>query len=223
LPYDDEYVFPDCSTRANSQRLFHPDKNKTLKYARESGKFANVISCDCGYYAEGYLSPEMASLFGGFPFTPDEEDYLTFSIPRWGNNPERVPFTAVADDYGHIVHGILLDPAKYNGTLVQAVSDIKSFQEVVDAFVKVTGKKARLQYLPSAESFETFNSKGLEDVRDMFRFLQIVSGRYYDGAETELETAKQLKASAFEAMGLADGHALTSIDDIFKKNFGQSS
>tara|TARA_R110002003_G_scaffold149_3_gene13508 strand:+ start:29089 stop:29277 length:189 start_codon:yes stop_codon:yes gene_type:complete len=54
-------------------------------------------------------------------------------MPRWGGK-EDVPLISIGDDYGDIVHGIFLEPEKWNGKLVQGVSDVKSFDEVVAAF-----------------------------------------------------------------------------------------
>jgi NmrA-like family len=195
------------------------DKNKAVKYAKSCNKFTNVVSVDCGHYLEGFLWEELVSALGGFPLIPDEEGYLTICMPKWGNDPERIPLTAVADDYGHIVHGVLLDPAKYNGKLVQAVSDIKSYDGIAQTFEKVTGKKSRVKYLESAEAFQTYGQPPLEDVREMFRFLQRVQGRYFDGQETEEETARGLKADAFMAMGVPEDYTLTTLEEFFKKHF----
>ena len=142
---------------------------------------------------ESFLDKEFVAVLGGFPLIPDEEGYLTLSVPRFGNNPERVPLTAVADDYGHIVHGVFLDPAKCNRKLVQAVSDIKSFEGIAQAFAKVTGEQARVKFMESADVFPTMHGQMvLEDVKDMFRYLQHpkVQGRYFNAAETEAETAR---------------------------------
>ncbi|KAF7510639.1 hypothetical protein GJ744_006251 [Endocarpon pusillum] len=196
------------------------NKYKTLKHAKSRPEFTNVIAVDCGWYFEVFLSEEFAGVLGGFPLIPDEEGYLTLSIPRWGNDPERVGLTAVAQDYGDIVHGVLLDPAKYNGKLVQANSDIKSSEEIAATFEKVTGKKARVKYLQSAEEMQTYGQTVLEDVREMFRFLQRAEGRYYNGEETEGETAKALKAAVAEATAGSEGAALMSLEDFFQKHFG---
>lgn len=58
---------------------------------------------------------------------------FVFRAPRWGGK-EDVPFIAVEKDYGDIVHGIFLEPEKWNGKLVQAVSDIRSFDGFTQAF-----------------------------------------------------------------------------------------
>jgi hypothetical protein len=54
-------------------------------------------------------------------------------VSKWGGK-EEVPFIAIGDDFGDIVHGVFLEPEKWTGKLVQGVSDIKSFDEVVAAF-----------------------------------------------------------------------------------------
>ena len=201
--------------------IFSTDKSKILKHAKSRVEFTNVISVDCGHYLEAFLWEEFVPAIGGFPLIPDEEGYLTISVPKWGNDPEQLPLTAVADDYGHIVHGVLLNPAKFNGKLVQAVSDIRSYQEIADAFEKVTGKKSRVKYLESGEAFPTYGNPALEDVRDMFRFVQRVQGRYFDGQETEMDTARALKADASMAMGVPEDYTLTTPEECFQKHFGK--
>lgn len=152
---------------------------------------------------------------------PDEEGYLSLIVPRWGGEPERVPFTYVAGDYGHIVHGVLLDPAKHNGKLIQAVSDIISFEGIAEIFERVTGNKSRVKYLESAEAFPTHGVPVLEEFREMFRFLQRAQGKYFDGQETEEETARGLKADAFMEMGVSEDYALTTAENFFIKYFGE--
>ena len=79
------------------------------------------------------MIPEVAPIFGGFPFIPSDDGTLVFRAPLWGGK-EDVPFIAIADDYGDIVHGVLLEPERWNGKLVQGVSDIASLEHVVRAF-----------------------------------------------------------------------------------------
>ena len=77
--------------------------------------FTTVTSVDAGWYFEGLLVEEYADGFGGFPFHPDEEGYLTFRVPRWGPDNSWI---GVADDFGDIVHGVFLDPENFNGKMV---------------------------------------------------------------------------------------------------------
>lgn len=179
-----------------------------------------MVGVEPGWFMEVFLADGMAAVFGGFPQIPDQEGYMTLCVPHWGNTPERVPFTAVTEDYGHVVHGVLLDPAKHNRKLVQAVSDIRSLEEVTQIFTKVTGKKARAKILGSAEELPTYGQSVMEDVRDMFRYLHRVEGKYFDGQETEDKTSNSLKADAFKAMGQSEDYALTSVEEFFKKHFG---
>lgn len=80
---------------------------------------------------ETFLWPEIAPIFGGWPFNPDEEGHMTFTCPRWGGPNAEVPFIAMAADYGDIVHGILLAPEKYNGRLIQGISQSRALENVI--------------------------------------------------------------------------------------------
>jgi hypothetical protein len=81
------------------------------------------------------LIEELAPIFGGFPFSADEEGFYTLRTPTWGGS-EEIPFIGIGDDYGDIVHGAFLDPAKYNGQLVQAVSRSATLDQLAQGFTK---------------------------------------------------------------------------------------
>ena len=78
---------------------------------------------------------EMAPVLGGWPFVPDEEDYLTLRVPRWGGN-EKIPFIAIGEDWGDLIHGALLQPEKYNGKFVHGMSQEATASELVEVFDK---------------------------------------------------------------------------------------
>jgi hypothetical protein len=160
----------------------------------------------------------MSPIFGGFPFVPGDDDVLTFKAPKWGGK-EDIPFIAVQDDFGDIVHGILLEPEKWNGKFVQAVSEITSADEMVKAFERATEKKARFEVVPW-EDMETYGMKAIETVKCMFGFCQYSGGKYY-GVPTENETSGELKKAAHEAQGKsgADGKLMT-LERWFKREFG---
>jgi hypothetical protein len=82
---------------------------------------------------ENHLVEELAPIFGGFPFQADEEGYYTLRAPRWGGN-EEINFIAIGDDFGDLVHGVFLDPEKYNGQLVQGMSESATAEQLVQAF-----------------------------------------------------------------------------------------
>lgn len=75
--------------------------------------------------------------------------------------------------------------------------------------------------MEKAEEFPTYGQTVLEDVRDMFKFLQHqgVKGRYFDGVETEAETARGLKADAAMAMGGSGDYGLMGLEEFFQKHF----
>lgn len=104
------------------------------EYAKAKS-FTSVAIVSPGWYLENHLAEQLAPLFGGFPFSPDEEGYLTLKCPRWGGN-EEIPFISIGDDYGDIVHGVFLSPEDYNGQLIQAISQSATATQLVEAFQK---------------------------------------------------------------------------------------
>ncbi|KAJ5801840.1 NAD(P)-binding protein [Penicillium pulvis] len=174
------------------------------------------------WFLENYLDLMYAEIFGGFPLKKDDEGFLTYRIPLWGGR-EDVPWISVTDDLGDIVHGIFLNPTRWNGRLVQANADIASFGDVVRKFVKVTGRKAR--YIPyvSADDFPTNGVHFLEQLRDMFKFIQYRDGEYFCTGITEVRSAAELKKSAFNAKGGKGRENLMSVEEWFKVKFAPSN
>ena len=108
-------------------------KYKIEQYAKQLGAFETVTPINAAWYLENFLDKEVAPIFGGFPYFPDEEGYLTFQVPHWGGN-NQVPFLGVCDDYGDIVQGIFLDPTRYKGRVIHGASDMRSFSQLVADF-----------------------------------------------------------------------------------------
>ncbi|KAI9372463.1 hypothetical protein BJX61DRAFT_552879 [Aspergillus egyptiacus] len=195
-------------------------KHKIEQYARNTPRFQSVNFICAAWYLENFLVKEIAPIFGGFPFIPDSEGILTFRCPRWGGN-EDVPFVSITDDYGDLVHGLFLDPVRWNGTVVHGCSDILSFEELVGHFQEVTGKKARYDPVePSWEAFETFGVPELEDTKLMFGVTQTTGGRYFGAEPSEKNTAGELKRATAVALGLPEEkQGLVSVRDWFAKHF----
>jgi hypothetical protein len=167
-----------------------------------------------------------------------EDGTFVLRVPRWGGK-EEVPFTSIGNDFGDVVHGVFLEPEKWTGKLVQGVSDIKSFPEVVAAFEKstmsclkssyhaaltiaATGKKARYEEVPKWQDLEIYGVGPLETVKLMFGFCQASGGRYF-GDETEMVTARELKRNAAKASGRSgSGDDLHTLEDFFARRFGRS-
>lgn len=217
-------------------------KYKIEQYSRQLGKFQTVNPVAAGWFFENFLDKMVAPIFGGFPHFPDAEGYLTFRVPYWGGE-ERVPFVSISHDFGDIVHGVFLDPIRYNGQMVQGVSDIRSFDQIVSDFAKgelklahsvlrcrklnvslsiVTGKATRFQpILPSWEAFDTQGIAELEEVKLMFGFTQSTDGRYFGNEYTEKHTAAELKRATAIALKIPeDQQHLVSAEGWFRERFG---
>ncbi|GAB1195929.1 hypothetical protein APSETT444_005194 [Aspergillus pseudonomiae] len=195
-------------------------KNKIENYAKSLESFETITPIGAGWFLENFLGKEVAPVFGGFPYFPDDHGYLTFRVPYWGGD-EHVPWLSVSDDFGDIVQGIFLDPGRWNGHFVHGVSDIRSFEQVVADFAAVTGRKARFQpILPTWEAFDTHGIQELEDVKLMFGFTQLTGGRYFGPEATEVDTARQLKQITALKLGRPEEqHKLTSARDWFAARF----
>jgi hypothetical protein len=87
------------------------------------------------WYMEDFLMPSFYQGFGGFPFNKDSEGQLTLRSPLIGGG-ESVPWICIEEDFGDLVHGIFLNPLRWNRRTVQAVGDIQSFADVVDTFAR---------------------------------------------------------------------------------------
>ncbi|KAJ5612595.1 NmrA family protein [Penicillium lagena] len=175
-------------------------KSKIEKYAMDTGFFETVCPVFAGFYMELFASKEMAPVFGGFPYFSDEEGFLTLSTPRWGTETDMpVGWIAVKEDFGDIVHGVLLAPEKYHKKIVPALSDPSSFPEVARTFQSVTGKKTRYVIQPSWETFGG-GIPELEDQRRLFHFGHLSNAKYFANEPTTAAVSAHLKAKAFEAM-----------------------
>ncbi|KAF2728698.1 NAD(P)-binding protein [Polyplosphaeria fusca] len=194
------------------------DKYAIGEYAKSTNAFKSTVIVSAGWYFENFLVQEMAPIFGGFPYIPAEDGTLVFRAPKWGGK-EDVPFIAMRDDFGDIVHGVLLEPEKWDGGFVQGVSHICSLESMVEDFEKATGKRARFEEIPNWRDLEVYGVRALETVKLMFGFCQESGGRYY-GVETENQTAAELKKKGAEACGKSgDGVALLTSEKVFKREF----
>ncbi|KAI9163046.1 NmrA-like family domain-containing oxidoreductase lnaB [Paramyrothecium foliicola] len=192
------------------------EKHAVGEYAKTKG-FKTVALVSPGWYMENHLVEELAPVIGGFPFTPDGEGYLTLQVPRWGGN-EEIPFIAIGQDYGDLVHGVFLNPDKYNGRLIHGASQSISAEAFVQAFEKVTGKKSRYIAVEDWKSFETYGRGDLETIKYMFGFCQHSGGKYY-GVPNDVSTPAALKAAAARAKGKAGEGSLTTAEGFFQMYF----
>ncbi|KAG7128323.1 NmrA-like family domain-containing oxidoreductase lnaB [Verticillium longisporum] len=168
---------------------------------------------------ESFLWPDIAPIFGGWPLEADDEGYLTFSCPRWGGSNDAAPLIAMAADYGDIVHGVLLAPERWNGQLVQGISQSQALESVIPVYKKVTGKKARFRFMDSWEDVQTYGMTALVTVQRIFGFCQQSGGLYY-GVPNDTAAAAELKRAAAAAQG-KDGEdaELMTLERFFRQQF----
>ncbi|KAF7526580.1 hypothetical protein PCG10_003971 [Penicillium crustosum] len=195
-------------------------KNQIETYARSTGAFENLVPIIPGYFLENFLFKQGAFIMGGFPWETDAEGYLTWKVPYWGGD-ERIPFLSVADDFGDIVHGILISPSEYHLQVVQAMSEITDYQKMTEAFAQVTGKKTRFQpILPTWKAFDASGNQGFEDVKSMFGFTQETQGHYFGREATDDQVSKNLKASAvLDYKESQQSSSLKTVRDWFAREF----
>lgn len=156
-------------------------KSEIERYAVNTGYFETFCPVYAGFYMELFASKDMARVFGGFPFFPDENGVTTLCTPRWGTKKDMpAGWIAVNEDFGDIVHGVLTEPEKYHKKGVEALSDACSFPDVASCFQSgvsyliptyllfdpcianlinsisaVTGKKTQYICYPSCETYGT--------------------------------------------------------------------
>ncbi|KAF5485080.1 NmrA-like family domain-containing protein [Colletotrichum siamense] len=185
-------------TKGEVPVLAFDDKSAISKYLLEPGKFETAAIVSAAWFLENAFDPKYTAAFGGFAMIKDAEGYLTWETPAMGNNPESVPWLAVADDYGDFVHGVFLDPQRWNGCYIHGVSDSSSFAEMTAKFEEVTGKPARYKEvktggLSAADEFKT------KEVNGLFDLMQAIEGNFFNGMPTDHENARILKKAAAEA------------------------
>ena len=117
-------------------KTFPIDKAAISEYLLEPGRFETASILSAGWFLENAFDPKYTAAFGGFATIPDAEGFLTYRVPAMGNDPESVPWLAVADDYGDFVHGVFLDPERWNRQYIHGVSESASFAELTAKFQK---------------------------------------------------------------------------------------
>lgn len=116
-----------------------PDKARTSQYmfkVAEQGKISTATAVNAGWFLENGFDPKYIESFGGFAMAEDEEGYITWKTPPMGNEPDSVPWLSVADDYGDIVHGVFLEPERWNDQFIDAVSESMGFRDLTGTFQK---------------------------------------------------------------------------------------
>ncbi|RAL02581.1 NmrA/HSCARG family protein [Aspergillus ibericus CBS 121593] len=181
--------------------------------------FRTTTPIIAGWFMENLLEREYADLFGGFPLIPDEEGYLTYKTPLWGGK-EDFPWISITDDFGDLVHGVFLNPGRWNRRVVQGVGQVSGSEGVSKVFGEVTGKKTRYIPLLDPQDMNTQGEFWREQERDVFVFAQSRDGEYFCNGPTEVETAGELKRAAVRAKGGEGREELMTVREFMEREFG---
>ncbi|KAJ6785460.1 hypothetical protein PWT90_01170 [Aphanocladium album] len=194
----------------------YDQKAAIAEYARSRG-FTSAISVSAAWYMENHLPEQAAELFGGFPYHPDAEGYLTLQLPTLGGTGD-MSWVDIERDYGDIVHAVLLSPETYDKKQVEAVSRVASLETFVATFEKVTKKKARYVGF-DWQSLETHGSLEVETIKGIFGMTHHIDPEFAK-AFYDSSVARELKAKAAAAKGLAGEAAeLQTIEGFLTKHF----
>ncbi|KAL4806171.1 hypothetical protein BDV18DRAFT_138919 [Aspergillus unguis] len=210
-----------CSemTQGKLQLDAYDKKWEIEQYIRSTHAFTTFTAIGSGWYLENFLDKDQSSVFGGFPYAEDDEGFLTYRLPEVGGLGQ-VPWIDMKRDFGDLVHGIFLNPEKWDGEYIQAISELQTYKEMVDSFQSATGKKARyLPVLPSWEAFETYGVPELEILKRFMGLMQL-SGGYCFPEENDVKNAAELKRATSQALGREE-KGLTTLLQFFTDNFGR--
>lgn len=179
--------------------LSFDNKEAISDYAKAAG-FQTVTNVNLGWVLEVFWLPTYVDAFGGLAQRPDEGGFLSLKVPPMGNDPELVPWTAVEHDYGDAVLGVFMDPEPWAGKTVWAVSDPRSFQDLVDAYNEISGTKRARRVIPTG-SLKTMTEGKTKEVNGLFGYCHWVKGNYCGNKPVDLTDMKTLKALGAKARG----------------------
>ncbi|KKK12923.1 hypothetical protein AOCH_000482 [Aspergillus ochraceoroseus] len=182
-------------------------------WGRANPSFETFTPVMISWYMDNFCNPDFGMFFGGFPFKKDEDGVLTCRMPLSGGD-ETLPWLHVENDFGDIVHGIFLNPQRWNQRVIQCTGDLLSWEGIVSAFTKGTGQKARFQPYMLVSDMPTH---GWEGIRELFVYSQLRDGEYFGNAPNEVSTAQYLKTAAFKAKGGKGRESLTTVKEFFEQ------
>ncbi|KAG0276584.1 hypothetical protein BGZ97_010066 [Linnemannia gamsii] len=106
----------------------------------------------------------------------------TYAISNVATPQTKLPLIDIVADAGKYVGAILAEPDKYEGKLVFAFTSLTSFEEIVKAISKATGKTVKYNQLPVEVFKGFFPPSAADDMIDMFLYYQDFG---YYGPQTE--------------------------------------
>jgi len=156
----------DTTANLHLQAKYHVEQ-----YGRKKG-FESFTPILCASFMECFFYDPFVDAFGGFPWIPDAETGETiFRTPPYGGKGD-MPWVSCEDDLGDIVHGIFLDPTKYDQTLVQATGQQITMPDIAASYAEGTDNlNIFFLFLPSSNDTESVNLQRRASLRDMKKCL----------------------------------------------------
>ena len=183
--------------------LSFDNKNAIAAYGRKAG-FDSFAEVNVGWAMDIFWMETYGKAFGGFATIPDKEGFLTLRTFPMSNNPERIPWSSVRDDLGDAVHGVFLDPKRYDKKTVWAISEYASFQEVADAYNRVTGTQVA-RHVPEHNPLKAATLGKTKEVNGLRDYCHYMKGNYCNGRPTDdalLSEMRELKKVASASRGV---------------------
>ncbi|KAI2791381.1 NmrA-like family domain-containing oxidoreductase himF [Penicillium oxalicum] len=207
---------PHASKLTNGRVCFNSldVKAEIEEIAQASPLFKTFTPVMVGWYLEN-IGETFADLYGGFPVRKDAEGITECRLPLWGGN-EEMPWISVKDDFGDLVHGVFLNPLRWNRRVIQCQAELMSAGDMTTTFSAVTGQKTR--YAPCIDMAD-LKPGMFEGIQKMFQYTQLREGEYYPNGPSEVQTAAHLKRVAARAK---KGHAretLLTVREYFEREW----
>lgn len=184
-------------------------------------------------FMECWTAEPFCETWGGFPLVPKENGELVLAVPPYGGDG-RMPWVSVQDDFGDIIHGILLDPVRYDKKRVQAISSLIRFEDLAHAFTRgmylckviehplilplATGTPVKFQPLSSWADVPQDGGDLRRECSLMFFYMEFCGGRWFAEYPSDDTAARECKEAAARARGCLETNPI-AFEDWFKCNF----
>ncbi|KAH7087084.1 hypothetical protein FB567DRAFT_526880 [Paraphoma chrysanthemicola] len=165
----------------------------------EVEQYIRTLPLKSAFFAPG----SFMSNFGA-TMTPHPVGDGKYALFNFVSAETKLPLIDTARDTGKWIAAILADFPKYEGKVLSAATELYSFNQIVDAMSKASGKPVAYNQLPE-QAWRSFLPPTMQDnVAEMMQFFQDYG---YYGEDTE----GKVKWSAIQAKG-----KLTTLDEYFK-------
>lgn len=122
-------------------------KHYAEEYARTYKQFTTFTAVIPASLMECWTNDDFCRAWGGFPWHKKADGKVVLSMPPYGGDG-RMPWISLQDDLGDIVHGIFLEPGRYDKKQVQAISQIICAEDMAQEFTQGTS----ISTVPFAEN-----------------------------------------------------------------------